>query len=76
MSSILVPIVKQIVGYFVFQTEVLDGLALRHRLHFVTDEQIVDCAIILTLGKANEFALRSFNRIIQNRCCYTCLLSF
>lgn len=76
MSGILVPFVKQIVGYVVFQTEVMDGLTLRYCLCFVTDEPIVNYAIILTLGKANEFALHSFNRIIQNRCCYTCLLSF
>ena len=70
MSGILVPFVRQIVGYFVFQTEVLDRLTLRHSLRFVTDDQIVDCAIILTLGKANKFALRSFNRIIQNHLLY------
>lgn len=44
MSGILVPFVKQIVGYFVFQTEVLDGLTLRHRLRFVTDEQMLKIA--------------------------------
>ncbi len=76
MPGILVPCVKQIVGYFVCQIEVLDGLTLRHRLRFVTDKQIVDCAIILILDYANKFALHLLNRIIQNRCCYTCLPSF
>lgn len=67
---------KQIVGYFVFQTEVLNGLTLRHCLRFVVDEQIVDYAIILTLSITNKFALHSLNWIIQNHCCYTCLLNF
>ena len=46
-------ILKQIVRYFVSQTKIMDGLPLRHRLRLITDEQIVDRAIILTLGKAN-----------------------
>lgn len=63
-----VPFVKQIVRYFIIQTEVLHGLALRHSLRFVADKQsIANNAIILTLGKANKFALPSLNRISQNR---------
>lgn len=57
-------IFEQIVGYFVFQTEVLHGLTLRHRFRFVGDEQIVVFAIILTLSITNKFALHSLNRII------------
>lgn len=38
MSGILVPFVKQVVGYFVFQTEVLDGLTLWYHLRLITDE--------------------------------------
>ena len=41
ISGILVTFVKQIVGYFVFQTEVLDGLTVLHRLRLVMDEQIL-----------------------------------
>lgn len=41
MSGMLVPFVKQIVGYSAFQTEVLHGLTLRQRLRFVADEQIL-----------------------------------
>lgn len=39
MSRILVPFVKEIVGYFVFQTEVLYGLTVRHCFRFITDKQ-------------------------------------
>ena len=49
MSGILVPFVKQIVGYFVFQTEVLDRLSLRHCLRFVTDEQMLKIAAAIHL---------------------------
>lgn len=52
ISSVLVAFVKQIVGAFYFSNISPDGLALWHRLHFVTDEQI-----ILTLGKANKYRL-------------------
>ena len=30
---------KEIVGYLVFQTEILDGLTLWHGIRFVADEQ-------------------------------------
>ena len=49
MSGILIPFVKQIVGYFVSQTEVLDGLTLRHSLRFVTDEQMLKIAAAIHL---------------------------
>lgn len=44
MLGILVLFVKQFVGYFVCQTEVLNGLPLRYRFRFVTDEQMLKIA--------------------------------
>lgn len=63
MSGILVPFVKQIVGYFVFQTEVPDGLPLWYRLRLVTDEQILKIAaamltvFLVTAAKVALFIL-------------------
>lgn len=51
MLNIIVPFVKQIAGYFIFQTEVLNEIALWHRFRLATDEKIVDHTIILTLSK-------------------------
>ena len=39
MSCILVPFMKEIVGYLVFQTEILDGFTLWHCFRLVADEQ-------------------------------------
>lgn len=56
MSGILVPFVKQIVGYFVFQTEVLHGLPLGHRLRFVTDEQMLKITAAIHVYRVFDYS--------------------
>ena len=54
MSCILVPFMKEIVGYLVFQTEILDGLTLWHCFRFVADELPLEITA----------AVHSFNRFV------------
>lgn len=45
---------KEIVGYLVFQTEILDGLTLWHSIRFVADEQPLEITA----------AVHTFNRFV------------
>ena len=62
MSCILVPFVKEIVGYLVFQTEILDGLTLWHCFRLVADEQ----PLMLDYSFALKSKLISFSLAYSN----------
>ena len=62
MSCILVPFMKEIVGYLVFQTEILDGFTLWHCFRLVADEQ----PLMLDYSFALKSKLISFSLAYPN----------
>lgn len=52
MTSIFVPFLKQVIGYFVSKTKGLDGLLASHRFGFVAEKEIFKIAVAIHI---NEF---------------------
>ena len=55
---------KEIVGYLVFQTEILDGLTLWHGIRFVADEQPLE--ITAAVHTFNRFCYSSEGHIFYS----------